>query len=673
MSRRGEDQPDQPKSISNQAPATIEPDNENEPEPLREGTRIGPYRLLHRLGQGGMGTVYEAMHEKIGRSVAVKLLAARLSRRASARERFLNEARAGAKVGHPGLVQIFDHGMLPDGTPYLLMELLHGQTVRALLAQRDDGRFSLADALRLGRQVADALAAAHAGGIVHRDIKPDNLMLVDEPEADGGLRIKVLDFGIAKFLQAPDYRTHPSKRPLGTPTYMSPEQCRGDDLIDGKTDVYSLGIVLYELLCARPPFIGEPQAQERVTYQQVFADPKPIRELRPDVPSDVEALILGMLDKRPSRRPTMAEVAQSLDRLLRLHPSEQIVGKQFARRARMPVVLVALLLLLSRYAYTKISRSPLQAQTADMVYIEGASFLMGSTRDEVRDELNWAKNKMGCEGCTEELYERETPAREVHVDGFYIDKYEVTNTTFAKWLQSMTNDLKIDSDAVESKRYISIRTGNLLVAELDLETHYKTRGLAVRDNQVFALAEMANKPVVNVTWDGAFFFCRSIGKRLPSEAEWELAARGSERRRFPWGNHEPRCGELLLGWSRASNCPNSPEGPGDVGTSRLDRTPQGAFDMGGNVSEWVMDYYHARYPACPQPGRCIVNYPAVALREDRSVRGGSWSMEPDASRSASRSHRKNRDGRAGDNGFRCARDAQEASTKHDSVSRWFPQ
>lgn len=661
MSREEADQPDNPESISNQASSTVEPDNDNEPH--REGTHIGPYRLRRRLGKGGMGTVYEAIHEKIGRSVAVKLLSARLSRRASARERFLNEARAGARVRHPGLVQIFDHGALPDGTPYLLMELLHGQTVRALLARRDDGRQSLADALRIGRQVADALAAAHAGGIVHRDIKPDNLMLEEEPEAEGGLRIKVLDFGIAKFLQAPDYHTRPSTRPLGTPTYMSPEQCRGDDLIDGTTDVYSLGIVLYELICGRPPFIGEPRAQERVTYQQVFADPRPLTELRPDVNQDVEALVLKMLDKRARSRPSMLEVAQHLERLLTLHQAQQIVGKQFALRKRVPVVFLVLLLLLGGYSYIKSNRSPLRAQTTDMVHIPGASFLMGSTRQEVSDALSWAKNKMGCDACTEELYDRETPARDIYVEGFYIDKYEVTNAIFAKWLQSMTGDIKIEPDPENPNRYISIRIGNLLVAELDLETHYKTRGLTVRGTQVFAIAEMANKPVVNVTWDGAFFFCHSIGRRLPSEAEWELAARGSERRRFPWGNREPQCGEILLGWSRAPDCPNSPEGPGEVGTSRLDQTPQGVFDLAGNVSEWVMDYYYERYPACQQPGRCIVNTPAIALREDRSVRGGSWSMEPDASRSASRSHRKNRDGRAGDNGFRCARDAKDTFTK----------
>lgn len=639
-------------------------------EPSREGQVIGPYRLVRLLGQGGMGSVYAAIHQKIGQQIAVKLLSANLSRRASARRRFLNEAQAGAAVRHPGLVQIFDHGTLPDGTPYILMEFLEGQLLRAHLAQLADGKAPLRTVVRIGRQVAAALAAAHAKGVIHRDLKPDNLMLVPEPEAPGGRRVKVLDFGIAKFLRAPDYRTQPSARPLGTPTYMSPEQCRGDEQRDGQTDVYSLGISLYEMLCGRPPFGADPQEQGRVTFQHVFADPQPPRMLRPDLPQPLEALVLRTLSKDPKKRPDMAEVERILEGLDT--NTLEFVGKKFAIRRYVPtvVMILALFLGISIYWKPRSSLAPPASVLQNMVLVSGAQFRMGTDAELAAATGNWARNMMGCKACTDDLYLRETPSRTVNVDSFYMDVDEVTNQDFAGWLwdqRDVTESRGIIVDepqrcpggqntceAKTTHEIIAVNVGDLRVIELDLDSNrlYLTRGLDWSQGRVKVTPGMEQKPVVNLTWGGANYYCRSKQKRLPTEAEWELAARGKEGRQFPWGNEPPRCGELTLGWR--NNCNIVPRGPAEVGTSRRDTTPIGIHDLGGNVAEWVTDYFRLRYPPCE--GNCIVTTDSTDSREAgrRVVRGGSWSNEPDASRSASRS-RWRQNGTAGDIGFRCAR------------------
>ena len=168
-------------------------------EPLGIGARVGQYRLTRELGRGGMGVVYEAIHDGIGRRAAIKVLSARAAGDDRTVRRFLTEARAISRVHHPGLVQIYDFGQAAGGAPYILMELVLGETLRRRLVRRADtgGRLSTAEQRRTVRQIAAALAATHAAGIVHRDLKPDNVMLLDQYEADF---VKVLDFGIARFL-----------------------------------------------------------------------------------------------------------------------------------------------------------------------------------------------------------------------------------------------------------------------------------------------------------------------------------------------------------------------------------------------------------------------------------------------------------------------------------------
>jgi serine/threonine protein kinase len=224
---------------------------------LESGRRIGNYVVREILGQGGMGAVYLATHAIIGRQVAIKVLRRELAHDAGQVARFLNEARAAALARHPGIVEVFDVGSLPSGVPYLVMEYLCGESLAQRLLRT--GRLEIDQAAAITQQVASALAAAHQIGIVHRDLKPANLFLTFGREQPEMISCKVLDFGIAKLQSATTaVSTTQSGALLGTPLYMSPEQARGVRAgIDHRTDIYSLGAILYQMVCGTPPFVGD--------------------------------------------------------------------------------------------------------------------------------------------------------------------------------------------------------------------------------------------------------------------------------------------------------------------------------------------------------------------------------------------------------------------------------
>lgn len=209
-----------------------------------EGSLVGHYRVLRKLGEGGMGIVFEAVYEAIGRHVAIKLLHPEYARNSEFAVCFVNEARAVNRVDHPGIVQISDYGTLPDGAAYIVMEYVKGESLRS--RPERGGPPALTETLTLGQQLADTLAAEHAESIVHRALKPDNIMLTRSGRRDGAERTNLLDFGIAKLLE--DNHDHIKTQTnvvRGTPASMSPEPCRGASEVAHKSDVYSLGIILY--------------------------------------------------------------------------------------------------------------------------------------------------------------------------------------------------------------------------------------------------------------------------------------------------------------------------------------------------------------------------------------------------------------------------------------------
>ncbi|HEX4462287.1 MAG TPA: serine/threonine-protein kinase, partial [Polyangia bacterium] len=274
---------------------------------------VGSYKVVRKLGEGGMGAVYEAVQEQIGRHVAIKVLLAGAAGNAQIAQRFFNEARATNLINHPSLVEIFDMGHLADGTAYIVMELLAGESLTDRIRKSPQGLGT--SALRIARQTASALAAAHDKQIVHRDLKPDNVFIVPDPEATGGERAKVLDFGIAKM--AADLQSGPLKTStqmlMGTPAYMAPEQCRSSTNVDDKADVYSLGVMLYQMLSGRLPFDASDTMQ--LLYAHVHEPPPSLTSVVPDAPPALVEALAAMLLKDPKQRPSMAEVAATMARL----------------------------------------------------------------------------------------------------------------------------------------------------------------------------------------------------------------------------------------------------------------------------------------------------------------------------------------------------------------------
>ena len=282
------------------------------------GQQIGNYRLVKLLGSGGMGMVYEAVHDGIGGRAAIKVLRPEIALHKEATQRFFSEARAANLISHPGIVHIFDCGYAASGTAYLAMEFLEGESLRQRLERLRT--LTVSEAIRIARQVASALHAAHQSGVIHRDLKPDNLMLVQDPELPGGERVKLLDFGVAKIAEGIGAQTK-TGAVMGTPAYMSPEQCRDAKLATDRSDVYSLGILLYQTLAGRPPFVGEYVGD--VLAMQMMQEPPPLSQFCPRLQRSVVEFVHRLLEKQPAMRPGMAEVMKELQRLLDLVTKSQ--------------------------------------------------------------------------------------------------------------------------------------------------------------------------------------------------------------------------------------------------------------------------------------------------------------------------------------------------------------
>jgi serine/threonine protein kinase len=265
--------------------------------PKRETTRdligrciAGKYVVRSILGQGGMGTVYEAEHTTIGRLVALKVLHPNRARRKDAIRRFHREARAAAAIGHPNICEVYDLGSLEDGSPYLVMEKLVGETLADRIAV--EGGLPFENVIDVLAQVLSALSAAHAKRIVHRDVKPENIFLAARPGSPP--LVKLLDFGVSKVMAAgngpaEELELTRTGMVMGTPYYMSPEQARGDRDLDTRVDIYACGVILYEVLTGRRPFIA---ANYNALLLQILSSvPRPARDFRPALPSGFDSVI----------------------------------------------------------------------------------------------------------------------------------------------------------------------------------------------------------------------------------------------------------------------------------------------------------------------------------------------------------------------------------------------
>ncbi len=281
--------------------------------PMREdlvgATLLGRYSITKKIGQGGMGVVYEATHTLIGKRVAVKVLLDKYARKEQVVARLEQEARLASSIGHEHIIDITDFGQTEDGRTFVVMEFLDGESLGECLAR--EGPLPEPRIIDIAHQVASALGAAHDKGIVHRDVKPENVFLLRRNDRDFA---KVVDFGISKSLRDSDDdspRLTQTGMVLGTPLYMSPEQARGDEDLDHRIDVYALGVIMYELATGHVPFTG-------INYlsiiSQVLNDsPKPPRAYRPELSEELEAVILKALEKdRDARYQSTTEILADL-------------------------------------------------------------------------------------------------------------------------------------------------------------------------------------------------------------------------------------------------------------------------------------------------------------------------------------------------------------------------
>ena len=294
------------------------------PPPSRSARRAlvgqtvdGKYKVRAILGEGGMGAVFEAEHVAIGRVVAMKVLHPAQATKKVAVKRFHQEARAAGGIGHPNICEVFDFGTLSDGSPYLVMERLKGETLAARIGA--EGGLPFLEVIEIVMQVLSGLAAAHERGILHRDIKPENVYLAERPGYPA--IAKLLDFGVSKVVVSSgewDDDTDLTKTGMvmGTPYYMSPEQARGDRNLDGRVDIYACGVLLYEALTAQRPFVAK--NYNTLLVQILQGNAKPPRALRASIPLELEAIVLkAMAKNREDRFQVAAEFSQALAALRR--------------------------------------------------------------------------------------------------------------------------------------------------------------------------------------------------------------------------------------------------------------------------------------------------------------------------------------------------------------------
>lgn len=351
----------------------------------------GRFRIEREIGTGGMGTVYLATHLGLERPVAVKIIRREFAGDADVADRFLREARTMAKLRHPNAAMIFDAGNLPDGRHFIVMEFVEGETLSQALAR--EGRFSATRAVDIATQICDVLEEAHRLGIVHRDLKPSNILL-------GKRGVCVLDFGVAKVLASSAESTHThastgSGQIVGTPRYMSPEQCLGQR-VGARSDLYSLGILLYEMLAGRPPFVDP--LQSALLVKQATAPAPPLPRLRQDIPRPLALAVHTLLAKRPEDRPRTAALAKMvLERSLTrpestlpdLEPLSAMVaaadaGRNWVFRVGAPLVLVTTFSALLAWGYTGQSApEPRIPDSALPVAASKVSFTPASWRNDV--------------------------------------------------------------------------------------------------------------------------------------------------------------------------------------------------------------------------------------------------------------------------------------------------
>lgn len=512
------------------------------PRHLAPGTVITEtYSIEEVIGEGGMGVVYRAHDHALDRKVAVKALHPNLLGDRDICRRFKREADVMRRWHHENAVTVYDFVETDEVLAIVMEHVAGGRTLEDYLVEWG-GPLPFGEIQRIFTGVLNAVEHAHAHGIVHRDLKPQNILLADA-DAEHGPVPKVVDFGIAKVLEGTKYTVTGTL--LGTTHYMSPEQIASPELVDRRSDIYSLGVSLYRAATGRMPFDSD--SHFAVMMAQVNQVPALPSQFRPGIPEALEQLIVDTLAKQRDERPAdcAALRARLLDALSDVAPS---VVTSAPDRAGDDILT--------------------DADGNELVLIGRGPFAMGPER------------------------------REVFLDAFYLARHPITNRQFAKFVK-VTGYAPSDA---ESHRFLS---------------HWRRRRCP---------KELLDHPVVFVSWLDANAYCAWAGRRLPTEAEWEKAARGTDGRRYPWGKADPT--------PERANFGRAQPGTSVVGSSPDGGSPYGILDMAGNVWEWCEDADRPKF-YLKGPNRNPRNV-AAATDSPRVARGGSWLYDKRALRTVAR-------------------------------------
>lgn len=518
----------------------------------------GRYKIESVLGQGGMSSVYKAIDPNLQRTVAVKLIHPHLSSDQQFVRRFEQEAAAVAQLRHPNIIQVYDFNH-DDDLYYMVLEYVEGETLQQRLKTLNEAKkiMPIDEVTHIMATVADAVNYAHGQNMIHRDLKPANVMLNQKNEPI------LMDFGVAKMLGAAQHTA--TGAIIGTAKYMSPEQARGDRP-DARTDIYSLGVMLYEMVTGDPPFDADSTVAILMKH---VSEPLPdVRQINKNVPDELVAVIQKALAKdRANRYQTAGEMAAALRAIASpqtivgdsaeatiLQTSSPSLATEIAppsttaeksgKQGGLPMWAIglgagALLLLLSVGAFFIFSgdsgSTDADGQGQAIAAANGQQSLPSSER---MTRIPAGTYTVGVDVAGDTY----APSQQVSLDEYWIDQYEVTNSQYAQFVSS---------------------------TEYGPPSDWPNGQMP---------AEEENHPVDGVSWESAAAYCRWAGKRLPSEAEWEVAARGSEGRLFPWGNNQ-------------SVVPLPQSGTYAVGSKPTNQSPFGVFDMAGNVWEWVDEPY----------------------------------------------------------------------------------
>jgi formylglycine-generating enzyme required for sulfatase activity/tetratricopeptide (TPR) repeat protein len=550
--------------------------------PLLPNQRLYEYQIVRALGRGGFGTVYLAHDTLLDRPVAIKELTITRQTDESAFKRFLQEARTAGGLNHPNVVTV--HALKVEGSNvYLVMEYVSSGSLRGLLEKF--GKLDVEQAVKIAVDVCEGLAAVHTKGIVHRDIKPENILLTE----DG--RAKVSDFGIAHVPRGAGGTslTQAGFQP-GTLVYMSPEQVLGKP-VDARSDVYQVGELLYEMLAGKHYIdlaeierlardsVGSNALRMQAKVFDLLADavcvkpPVSLKLLRPEISDQLATTVEAALAKNPAQRPTGG-----------ITLSHQLAGQPSERSA--PPCNVMVSRLTPPPAPSATSRSRVSVPPHDEMALTLAP---GVEMTFVR--IPAGEFLMGSSNADEEALDDEKPQHRVQLDEYWMGKYPVTVAQFAAFVEA---------------------------------TGYKTP-LNIYVGQTF------NHPVVDVRWDDAIAFCQWASQttgqevRLPTEAEWEKAARGTDGRIWPWGNEPPDS-------TRCNFDIETDTTPVGLYSPRGD-SPYGCADMVGNALQWTSSL-HRPYPYDRDDRE------DMAAEGARAVRGGDWSDFRDFTRCATRYHIK---------------------------------